>query len=158
MDQQSHFLRLPREIRDLVYKNYVYEKDGYVFDSQTGKFATKSNRNRIDLSLMYTCLQVGNEMKGVALGHNVVVFSTFHSKEYRAFAGIWDYQTRNAYYEKILFVERYAPVLPEAKFDILEHEHPQLCRKVHCCVHDDLHGLTANHRCDNQYPGISLIS
>ncbi|PSN73517.1 hypothetical protein BS50DRAFT_583044 [Corynespora cassiicola Philippines] len=126
MDQQSHFLRLPREIRDLVYKNYVYEKDGYVFDSQTGKFATKSNRNRIDLSLMYTCLQVGNEMKGVALGHNVVVFSTFHSKEYRAFAGIWDYQTRNAYFEKILFVERYAPVLPEAKFDILEHEHPQL--------------------------------
>ncbi|PSN73516.1 hypothetical protein BS50DRAFT_654031 [Corynespora cassiicola Philippines] len=122
MDSQPFFLRLPREIRDMIYKFYVSEEDRYLFNLQSSKFAIRSTLSYIDLSLMYTCAQVANKMKGIALSQNVVVFSTFYSKAYRSFAGEHNFTIRHIDYAKTVFIERRAPILS----NILEGEYPQL--------------------------------
>ncbi|KAL8768402.1 MAG: hypothetical protein Q9209_005308 [Squamulea sp. 1 TL-2023] len=71
----STFLSLPCELRDTIYYHYVFEVDGYHFNHETGKFRASGNRY-IDLALMYTCTSVAAEMHHLALGSNVLNFST----------------------------------------------------------------------------------
>ena len=73
MGPPSHFLRLPRELRDTIYHHYVYEYDGYHFDYDSGKLRASSNRS-IDLAFMYTCSLVAKEMRHLALQSNVINF------------------------------------------------------------------------------------
>lgn len=44
------FFRLPQELRDEVYKYYVYDEDGYFYDAPSGKLRL-SGRRPIDLAL-----------------------------------------------------------------------------------------------------------
>ncbi|KAL9023515.1 MAG: hypothetical protein Q9196_007154, partial [Gyalolechia fulgens] len=69
------FLSLPRELRDTIYHHYVFEADGYHFDYESGKLRASGNRP-IHLALMYTCTSVAAEMHHLALGSNVLNFST----------------------------------------------------------------------------------
>ena len=46
----SPFFRLPQELRDKVYQNYVREDDGYWFDPRSKKLRLKDGRP-IDLAL-----------------------------------------------------------------------------------------------------------
>ena len=79
MSSPSNFLRLPRELRDLIYQYYVLEYDGYHYEYESGKFRT-SNHRPINLALMYTCKAIAAEMYGVALGSNIITFSTACTK------------------------------------------------------------------------------
>jgi hypothetical protein len=50
----SFLLRLPREVRDIIYDYYVYSEDGYVYDFRTNKLRL-ANGNTISISLGFTC-------------------------------------------------------------------------------------------------------
>ncbi|KAK6855256.1 RNA-directed DNA polymerase from mobile element jockey [Apiospora arundinis] len=103
----SPFLRLPRELRDAIYLEYVLVDGGYVFNPDTEKLRRATGlegRDRIsyaiDLSLMYTCQQVSTEMKGVALGANLITFNTLYRHDLRVragrYVGLVDYLHFNA--------------------------------------------------------------
>ena len=84
----SLFLRLPRELRDIIYRYYLEEEDGYAFDYPSGKLRTLNNQS-IDLALMYTCRSVAAEMSGKALRINQVTFRTVYSESERLTAGLF---------------------------------------------------------------------
>ncbi|KAK8112505.1 hypothetical protein PG984_013031 [Apiospora sp. TS-2023a] len=89
----SPFLRLPRELRDAIYREYVLVDGGYVFNPYTEKLRKATGQGRgdanraINLSLTYTCRQVAIEMKGVALGANLVTFKTLYRHNLRIRVG-----------------------------------------------------------------------
>jgi hypothetical protein len=75
-------LELPPELRNAIYKHYVIVEGGYIYDFETGKLrAANDPEHPIDLALVYTCMQVANEMRGVALGANTITFRTLSSPE-----------------------------------------------------------------------------
>ncbi|KAF2109974.1 hypothetical protein BDV96DRAFT_584902 [Lophiotrema nucula] len=82
------FLRLPREIRDMIYEYYVFEEDGYHYDFYARKLRRRcflpldggSQQSQpvlkpVALDLAYTCKVIGVEMRGVALKVNTVTFT-----------------------------------------------------------------------------------
>ena len=77
------FLALPRELRDAIYQYYVIEFDGYHYHYDSGKFRTADHQH-IDLALMYTCTTVAKEMHHLALGSNILHFSTIETEPERA--------------------------------------------------------------------------
>ncbi|KAF2120334.1 hypothetical protein BDV96DRAFT_323726 [Lophiotrema nucula] len=83
------FLRLPRELRDLVYEHYVAEKGGYLYDFATYKLTTVDSQP-IDLSLSRSCTLIATEMRGVALGTNAFRFKTGYTDDARLRAGRFD--------------------------------------------------------------------
>ncbi|KAF9871336.1 hypothetical protein CkaCkLH20_11257 [Colletotrichum karsti] len=95
------FLRLPRELRDVIYKMYVTVDGGYKCDSNIlvesklrgearGRL-TQANGEPIDLSLAYTCRIIANEMRGLALQTNNITFSTFYSDGLRCHLNAFDF-------------------------------------------------------------------
>ncbi|KAF5490049.1 hypothetical protein CGCS363_v012703 [Colletotrichum siamense] len=84
-----HFFDLPREVRDLIYGQYVISDGGYVldFESNTLKCA---NGDNIDLAFMLTCKAVANELRTVPFSTNTLNFSTICSEECRITAGRFD--------------------------------------------------------------------
>ena len=75
MSSRPGFLTLPRELRDTIYGLYIFEPDGYHYDYKSNKLRTSSNRP-IRLDFMYTCSTIATEMHNLALGSNVINFST----------------------------------------------------------------------------------
>ncbi|OIW27072.1 hypothetical protein CONLIGDRAFT_495180 [Coniochaeta ligniaria NRRL 30616] len=88
---QSRLLALPRELRDLIYREYVRSgtEDGYTYDFEAGKLRTADGLP-IDLNLVYTCRLVAAEMEGLALRLQPITFSTLYSEDVRVRAGFWD--------------------------------------------------------------------
>jgi hypothetical protein len=84
----SPLLRLPRELRDVIYEYYFTEPDGLVYDHKTNAL-TRSNGDRIDLELMYTCHAVAQETKGLALRINHLIFRTSFTEDLRERAGLF---------------------------------------------------------------------
>ncbi|KAK4448824.1 hypothetical protein QBC34DRAFT_102927 [Podospora aff. communis PSN243] len=89
---QSPFLRLPREMRDQIYHEYLMlgTEGGYTYDFTANKLRT-TDQKPIDLSLMYTCRLIAAEMHGLALRTHTITFTTLYSDELRARAGRWDF-------------------------------------------------------------------
>ncbi|KAF4820407.1 hypothetical protein CGCTS75_v011330 [Colletotrichum tropicale] len=81
-----HFFDLPREVRDLIYGQYVISDGGYAldFESNTLKCA---NGDTVDLAFMLTCKAVANELRTVPFSTNTLNFSTICSEEHRVTAG-----------------------------------------------------------------------
>ncbi|KAK4441985.1 hypothetical protein QBC34DRAFT_456898 [Podospora aff. communis PSN243] len=77
--QQSCLLTVPREIRDHIYHEYLFNENGYL-----------PCLKPIDLALTYTCRQIADEMRGLALRLNTVIFTTLYSDELRTRAGRWN--------------------------------------------------------------------
>ncbi|KAL8668323.1 MAG: hypothetical protein Q9168_007045 [Polycauliona sp. 1 TL-2023] len=75
MSSPLGFLHLPRELRDAIYQCYVYEEEGYHYDTETSRLRAAGNRP-IDLALMYTCSTVAREMHHLALRTNLLHFTT----------------------------------------------------------------------------------
>ncbi|KAK3369767.1 hypothetical protein B0T24DRAFT_532555 [Lasiosphaeria ovina] len=96
--RQLHLLTLPRELRDHIYRHYVYTSggDGYIFDYEARKLRLADNRP-IDLGLMYTCRLAAAEMRGLALRLNTITFSTLYSEELRSRAGRWAFLLKLAH-------------------------------------------------------------
>jgi hypothetical protein len=70
----SFFGKLPRELRDQIYCEYLYLEGGYVFDPQLGKMRTADDQP-VDLRLMRGCRAFAAEMRGLALGTNLITFT-----------------------------------------------------------------------------------
>ena len=85
MPDGCSFLSLPRELRDIIYRIYLHEPDGYHFNYDLGKL--QASQQPIDLNLMYTCTTVAAEMHGLALEMNTITFSTVYSESERVKAG-----------------------------------------------------------------------
>jgi hypothetical protein len=73
---QSRFLQLPREIRDEIYRYYVYIPAGYFQIGDSTRLCTKAGETPTNLSLLLSCKQVAVEMHGVALKENKITFRT----------------------------------------------------------------------------------
>ncbi|KDN64790.1 hypothetical protein CSUB01_08675 [Colletotrichum sublineola] len=99
------FLDLPREVRDMIYVQYVSIEGGYIhdFDSNTLKGADNTS---IHLAFMLTCKKVAREMKGLALSSNSIYFSTSHSAEHQATAGRFDLLVDELAFARGLLIDR----------------------------------------------------
>ncbi|KAK4171997.1 hypothetical protein QBC36DRAFT_153804, partial [Triangularia setosa] len=75
-------LRVPREIRDAIYRAYPLLGDGYVFHFESNKLCASYNQP-IDLNLMHTCRLVAIEMAGLPLRVNTIIFRTVYSDTIR---------------------------------------------------------------------------
>ena len=60
------FLNLPKELRDAIYTEYFLEEAGYHFEYASGKLRAGNNRP-IHLDLVYTCIAIAEETRGLAL-------------------------------------------------------------------------------------------
>ncbi|KAF9874219.1 hypothetical protein CkaCkLH20_08202 [Colletotrichum karsti] len=85
--------RLPREVRDIVYRYYVTVSGGLVCDTEAfvnGKLRGK--HEPLSFSLVYTCKQISAEMDrgGIALRYNVLTFSTIWDRDLGHLAWAFD--------------------------------------------------------------------
>ncbi|KAF2448786.1 hypothetical protein P171DRAFT_428802 [Karstenula rhodostoma CBS 690.94] len=75
----SHgLLRLPRELRDMIYRYYFVRKGGYIYGFETKRLRS-ANNEPIDLVLACTCRQINQETEGVGLRVNPISFATVFS-------------------------------------------------------------------------------
>jgi len=80
-------LRLPRELRDLIYQEYVRADGGYVYNPETNRLA-QTDGSSIDVSLRLVCRQLASEVQGLALKLNTITFETCFSETSREDAGM----------------------------------------------------------------------
>ena len=111
--QQSRLLGLPRELRDHIYREYIFSgaEEGYIYDFPAGKLRTATGRP-IDLNLMYTCRRIAAEMQGLALGLQTITFSTLYSEDVRVRAGFWETIIEEGRYNKY-DLDKLAPMMAE---------------------------------------------
>ncbi|KAH7384044.1 hypothetical protein DE146DRAFT_213491 [Phaeosphaeria sp. MPI-PUGE-AT-0046c] len=119
----EHFplLRLPRELRDVVYQHYMRSKDGFVADFATNKLKN-GDGSCIDLALRLTCRQIATETRGLALQTNTITFQNTFQKD----AGLFHVMHASLFYRKYRLLWRIAPQLltPETASSIKE-KYPQ---------------------------------
>ena len=122
---QSPLGALPRELRNVIYREYTLAEDGYFFDFETGKLRMSGGR-RIDLGLMYVCRLFAEEMRGLALRINFITFSTLYSPKLRGRAGRWEYLYFMVF-EKVykLFVEAAGCLTDEMRLRLLSQTTPR---------------------------------
>lgn len=75
LQPQSRFFSLPRELRDEIYRYYIYQEDGYHHWPDTNKLLST------DLACSYTYKAGAEGMRGIALQRNTITFNTILSKE-----------------------------------------------------------------------------
>ncbi|KAI4650284.1 uncharacterized protein J4E79_009552 [Alternaria viburni] len=80
-------LRLPRELRDLIYEEYVRVDGGYIYKPETNRLA-HADGSPINLSLRLVCRQLASELHGMALKLNTITFETCFSEASREDAGM----------------------------------------------------------------------
>lgn len=80
-------LRLPRELRDMIYEQYFAVENGYLYDAELGKL-TQADNSPILLCLSYTCRQVACEVRGLAFRINTITFSTSDLQREQVAAGV----------------------------------------------------------------------
>ncbi|KAI8203247.1 hypothetical protein K4K52_005646 [Colletotrichum sp. SAR 10_76] len=87
------FLRFPRELRDLVYRQYVTIEGGYLCDTDafTNGRLKGIDGQPIDLALVFTCKTIADEMDsgGLALRLNPITFTTLDSPELGSLANVF---------------------------------------------------------------------
>lgn len=59
----------------MIYEHYVKIDGGYIFKPESGKMKPATPCAHL-LALQYTYKQVAREMRGLALTHNILSFST----------------------------------------------------------------------------------
>ncbi|PVI01032.1 hypothetical protein DM02DRAFT_613978 [Periconia macrospinosa] len=74
------FLKLPRELRDIIYTHYARVDGGYTYNLVTNQLV-RADGGCIEHALTLTCRQVAAEMRGLALTMNKITFRTYHSEE-----------------------------------------------------------------------------
>ncbi|KAF2692191.1 hypothetical protein K458DRAFT_286022 [Lentithecium fluviatile CBS 122367] len=74
MYPRPHLRGIPRELRDEILKAYVKVEGGYTYIFRSGKLTAKGQP--VDLALTFTYRLISEEMRGLALGLNSIIFST----------------------------------------------------------------------------------
>ncbi|KAI1736120.1 hypothetical protein F4680DRAFT_275040 [Xylaria scruposa] len=115
----SPLLRLPRELRDIIYGFYLAVDGGYVYDFRTGKLRGADAPDRpIDLALTFTCRQIAAEMRGVALGVNTIHFRTYSAPDVNLIAWQLDEVLGQCFYEANAQLAKYTPGEPPRYADL----------------------------------------
>ncbi|KAI4665269.1 uncharacterized protein J4E78_002729 [Alternaria triticimaculans] len=83
------FLRLPRELRDMMYEQYYAVENGYIYDAEHNKLTQADDGSPISLSLSLTCRQVASEVQGLAFRLNTITFTTSCSRRTQKAAAIF---------------------------------------------------------------------
>ncbi|KAM7217004.1 hypothetical protein V8F06_007643 [Rhypophila decipiens] len=84
------FLHLARELRDMIYKDYLTVDGGYVFNPTTWKLKrSNNNSNPHPFALQHTCRLIASEMRGLALTHNLITFTPIETMPVQAFQFEW---------------------------------------------------------------------
>jgi hypothetical protein len=104
------FLRLPRELRDLVYEHYFRADGGFTYDFAANQLK-QANGLPIPLSLTLVCRQIQNEVQGLALGLNTIAFTTSFTETTREYAGCYYGYLRVVARRKLVLVKALAPQL-----------------------------------------------
>ncbi|KAI4614525.1 hypothetical protein J4E83_007179 [Alternaria metachromatica] len=103
-------LRLPRELRDLIYDEYVRVDGGYIYKPETHKLA-HADGSPIGLSLRLVCRQLAAEFQGLALKLNTITFETCFSEASREDAGMYHTMIKQIAWRKTEVVKTFAPQL-----------------------------------------------
>lgn len=103
-------LRLPRELRDLIYEEYVRVDGGYIYNPETNRLA-QADGSSIDLSLRLVCRQLASEFQGLALKLNTITFETCFSETSREDAGMYHAMIKRIAWRKREVVRTFAPQL-----------------------------------------------
>jgi len=78
--RKAHLLKMPRELRDQIYHDYLWLSNGYAYNFDERKLRVSDEphgkQRPIELSLMYTCQLLADEMRGLPLRLNTVNFYT----------------------------------------------------------------------------------
>lgn len=82
----GHFLNLPGELRNAIYRHYLLCEGGYVYNHDTANLTTTCPEEHLDIALQFTCKQVYKEMYGLPLRINTVHFYPIESEELRVTA------------------------------------------------------------------------
>ncbi|KAI4619402.1 uncharacterized protein J4E87_007652 [Alternaria ethzedia] len=103
-------LRLPRELRDLIYEHYVQVDGGYIHNIETNRLL-QADGSPISTGLALTCRQIAAEMQGLALGQNTITFHTHFSESTRQQAGLFHITMYTIMFRKKIQLQRLIPRL-----------------------------------------------
>jgi hypothetical protein len=85
---QSAFLRLPQELRDIIFEYALYELNGFVYGFESNNL-TRTNQEPINLALTLTCRTIAEETRGLVLELNTINFYTAYTEGTRYNAGMF---------------------------------------------------------------------
>ncbi|KAI4704687.1 hypothetical protein J4E89_009564 [Alternaria sp. Ai002NY15] len=103
-------LRLPRELRDLIYEHYVQVDGGYIHNFETNRLL-QADGSPISTGLALTCRQIAAEMQGLALEQNTITFSTHFSESSRQQAGLFHMTMYTIMFRKKIQLQHLIPRL-----------------------------------------------
>ncbi|KAK8876963.1 hypothetical protein PGQ11_001909 [Apiospora arundinis] len=131
MSSEPAFLRVPREIRDIIYREYVTLEHGYVYNPATNRLKAGGPICKPNLmALQSCCQQVAAEMKGLALKHNIVRFYTVCSARTKYRANALFTLMKNMYStEAELLAQARGRISPQA-LERMTSEFPQLSHLI----------------------------
>ncbi|KAK3312771.1 hypothetical protein B0H66DRAFT_537853 [Apodospora peruviana] len=92
--RQPHLLTLPLELRDQIYREYLFidAEYGYVFDFAAGKLRAARSPPVDELGNVCTDnQQIAHEIRGLALRLHTITSTTLYSDELRTRAGRWHF-------------------------------------------------------------------
>jgi hypothetical protein len=119
----AHLLRLPRELRDLIYEYYFDGEGGFKYDFVTNKLRWADGLS-IDLSLVLACRQIAAETHGLALRTNTLRFKTFHSDHTQEHASVLHVVNREIYERQESLLDSLAP-------ELLSQEQAQVAKSLY---------------------------
>lgn len=76
MTQAGAFFRLPRELRDEIYRHHFTMDDGLNVIHDTNKLRYSQKGSSMPLALVYMCKLIDVETRGLELQMNLITFTT----------------------------------------------------------------------------------
>ncbi|KAK1974470.1 hypothetical protein LZ30DRAFT_607915 [Colletotrichum cereale] len=122
------FFGLPRELRDMVYQNYVTVKGGYVCDTDgfLRGVLKQADGRPVDMALIFTCKRVAEEMRGLALRTNPITFSTLSGDDgLRSLAHRFQHSISNLQFLRRNMFKHMGKYVTQEAYDKLRALYPQ---------------------------------
>lgn len=140
----SYLGRLPRELRDEVYKHYFTTRDGYRIDPTKNTLRT-SDGSPINLSLRLTCYAIAKETEGLALQYNTIHAKTTKDKRFARAAYIsWRATKREFLVDQRVLMQHSNYITPSVADEILDG-FPQYREALEEMISNDTERFGPNH-------------
>jgi hypothetical protein len=124
-----HLLGIPRELRNQIYEAYARTEHGFFFNPWTGKLTADKNRP-IDLSLMYTCRLIAEEMLAAVFRVNTIVFEPVCSSEVCARASRFSDNFEFLQYHETALLHRVSQLIDPSMADEVLKYFPQYRSRI----------------------------
>ena len=122
---QPTILRLPRELRDLIYGYYTQVQGGYIYNFVTNKLIQADGRP-ISYPLVFACRQTASELREIFFRINTITFSTYFSESTSMEASLFHSSCRSIDSKKKMLVQHLAPrLLTQSMVQAAMNEYPQ---------------------------------